>query len=272
MMGVQFSSLTELLLLVSLLPIPVLSSLFLALAYGNIVQLKEEKEAASYNKTKICLLSISFILAGVFLFVSLATMTSSNLVIKSSMQRHWNSTNSHSWEDECRENNRDNNRYNHNDYGYQRQDYELTTTTAPKAKPEKCYGKQLDHEVQDVFVFFSISQLCLTQVVLFLSLFVFLTGRRITKKSLFFPGILLFAAAISTIIAFSSGIVHYNYSYGNDSPFLPFGWLTLHLLYGSYLQDHSLYHCFGFHNFLNSSAISPRTRQPCQKEFEGAKH
>ena len=112
-------------------------------------------------------------------------MTSSNLVIMSSMQRHWNSTHSHSWDEECR----NNNRYNYNDYGYQRRDYELTTSTTPKAKPEKCYGNQLDHEVQDVFVFFSMSQLCLTEVVLFLSLFVYLTRRRITKKSLFFPGI-----------------------------------------------------------------------------------
>merc|ERR1719341_2160014 len=47
-----------------------------------------------------------------------------------------------------------------------------------------------------------------------------------TKKSLFFPGIFLFAAAISTIIAFFSGVVHYNYSYGNDSPFLPFLFLN----------------------------------------------
>ena len=207
MMGVQFSSMAEILFLLSLLPIPLLSSLFLAVAYGNIVQVKEEKEAGSSSKTKICLLSISFILASVFLFVSLVTMTSTNLVIMSSVQMHWNTTRSHSWDEECRETNHDNNRYNYNDYDYQRRNYELTTITAPKIKPDKCYGKQLDREVQDVFVFFSISQLCLTEVVLFLSLFVFLTGKRITKKSLFLPGILLFATAISTIIAFFSGVV-----------------------------------------------------------------
>eukprot|EP00091_Calanus_sinicus_P007538 TRINITY_DN1861_c0_g1_i6.p1 TRINITY_DN1861_c0_g1~~TRINITY_DN1861_c0_g1_i6.p1 ORF type:complete len:276 (+),score=55.81 TRINITY_DN1861_c0_g1_i6:258-1085(+) len=195
----------------------------MALAYSNIVQVKEEKEATCFNKTKICLLSISIILAIVFSFTALAAMTSSNLVIMSSMQGHWNTTDNHRWDDECR----DNERYNYNDYGYRRGYYESTTTTAPESKPEKCYGKQLDGAIEEDFVFFSISQVCLTEVVLFLSLFVFLTGRRITKKSLFFPGILLFVAAISTTIAFFSGIVHYNISYGNildgnDSPFQPF--------------------------------------------------
>ena len=216
MMGVNFSDLTEFRVLVSLLPIPLLSSIFLALAYTNIIQVKEDKQAASFNKTKICLFSLSIILAIVFIFVALATMTTSNLVLMSTMQKHWNSTNSHHWGGDCR----DNNCYSYNDYGSQNRDYELTTTTAPKGKPDKCYGKQLDHGIQDLFVFFAISQLCLTEVFLFLSLFVIFTGRRITTKSLFFPGILLFIAAITTIIAFCSGIVHYEYSFESGLPFL----------------------------------------------------
>ena len=56
---------------------------------------------------------------------------------------------------------------------------------------------------------FSISQLCVTESLLMLCLFVMLTGRRISKMSLFIPGILLFVSAISTVIFFFTRVIHY---------------------------------------------------------------
>merc|ERR1712142_321395 len=82
-----------------------------------------------------------------------------------------------------------------------------TTTVAPVEKPEKCYGKTLDYDVLQIMSFFSISQEFVTESVMFLGLFVFLTGKRITKKSLFSHGILLLASTVSTFIAFFNVMV-----------------------------------------------------------------
>merc|ERR1712142_308220 len=110
-------------------------------------------------------------------------------------QEHWNSTRNHEYDEECRD----------KEYSDRYNDYYHTTTTitvAPVEKPEKCYGKTLDYEVLQMMSIFSICQEFVTESVMFLGLFVFLTGKRITKKSLFFHGILLFASTVSTCIAF----------------------------------------------------------------------
>ena len=60
---------------------------------------------------------------------------------------------------------------------------------------------------------------------LFLSLFIIMTGRKITKKTLFIPGFFLFAAAISTVIAFFTGIFQYDLQ-TNGFPFLIYSSVT----------------------------------------------
>eukprot|EP00092_Neocalanus_flemingeri_P012464 GFUD01013437.1.p1 GENE.GFUD01013437.1~~GFUD01013437.1.p1 ORF type:complete len:652 (-),score=110.42 GFUD01013437.1:189-2111(-) len=203
LLGTKLSNLSFILKLVSMMPIPLLAALFVALAYSNIIQSMEEKKDDKSSKVKIGLLSISIILSIVYFFLSLASMTTSNLVIMSTVQGHWNTTKEHTWDDECR----DNNQVHYDDYGYR---YDTTTTSAPESKPDKCYGKALDWLVQDNFTFFSICQLMMTESFLLLSAFVCMNGRSITKKTLFLPGLLLFAAAISSIISFFSGIVQYD--------------------------------------------------------------
>jgi len=207
LMGLNLSRLSQLLTLVSLMPIPLLAAVFMALAYSSILQVEEVKDGESPSRSKTCYISISIILAIVFLFLSLATMTSSNLTIMSSMQGHWNTTRDHGWDEECRNKERNNNDgyyWNHHYYSTI-----TTTTAAPEDKPEKCYGKQLHPNVQDELTFFTFSQLFVTESFLFLCLLVFLIGRRISKKSLFIPGLFLFASAISTFIAFFSAVIHY---------------------------------------------------------------
>eukprot|EP00092_Neocalanus_flemingeri_P082233 GFUD01102899.1.p1 GENE.GFUD01102899.1~~GFUD01102899.1.p1 ORF type:complete len:104 (+),score=17.22 GFUD01102899.1:230-541(+) len=63
------------------------------------------------------------------------------------------------------------------------------------------------------------SQILLTESILLLCIFITMTGRRIPKKNLFFPGSLLFLTAISTITAFFGGIVQYDLK-TNGIPFL----------------------------------------------------
>eukprot|EP00092_Neocalanus_flemingeri_P012466 GFUD01013439.1.p1 GENE.GFUD01013439.1~~GFUD01013439.1.p1 ORF type:complete len:664 (-),score=99.68 GFUD01013439.1:189-2114(-) len=203
LLGTKLSNLSFILKLVSMMPIPLLAALFVALAYSNIIQSMEEKKDDKSSKVKIGLLSISIILSIVYFFLSLASMTTSNLVIMSTVQGHWNTTQEHTWDDECR----DNNQVHYDDYGYR---YDTTTSSAPESKPDKCYGKALDWLVQDTFTFFSICQLMMTESFLLLSAFVCMNGRSITKKTLFLPGLLLFAAAISSIISFFRGIVQYD--------------------------------------------------------------
>merc|ERR1719213_648034 len=53
---------------------------------------------------------------------------------------------------------------------------------------------------------FSISQLAVSGTNTFFSLFVILSGTRITKKSLFIPGILMFASAAQICIASFNGL------------------------------------------------------------------
>eukprot|EP00092_Neocalanus_flemingeri_P031166 GFUD01033857.1.p1 GENE.GFUD01033857.1~~GFUD01033857.1.p1 ORF type:complete len:666 (-),score=97.00 GFUD01033857.1:582-2513(-) len=205
LLGTKLSNLSFILKLVSMMPIPLLAALFVAFAYSNIIQSMEEKKDDKSSKVKTGLLSISIILSILFFFLSLATMTTSNLVIMSTVQGHWNTTKEHTWDVECR----DNNHFRYDDYGYGYR-YDTTTTSTPESKPDKCYGKALDWLVQDNFTLFSICHLLMTESFLLLSVFVSMNGRRITKKTLFLPGLLLFAAATSSIISFFSGIVQYD--------------------------------------------------------------
>ena len=208
LMGVKLPMLSQLLTLVSLMPISLLSAVFFALAYSNLVQVTEDKEDASMSRSKMCRLSISIILAIIFLFVSSATMTSSNLIIMSIMQGQWHTIHDHKWDKECRNEKQNYYKNNYDDYNQ----YDTTTpryTYEYQDIPEKCYGKTLEFHVQWDLTQFSISQLFLTESLFLLCLFVILTGRRISKKSLFIPGVLLFASAISTVIFFFTRGLHY---------------------------------------------------------------
>jgi len=205
--------------LASLLPVPPLAVIFLALAYANIMNLKQEKEKENSSNLRICLSSVSIFLPIFLVFLSLTTMTMSNLTITSRMQENWNSTRDHSYERECREEEQ-----YYDNYGYYRTT--TTTTVAPTGKPEKCYGKTLDQQVQDMMTFFSISQLTVSETILFLSLLVILTGRRLTKKLLFIPGTLLFASATSTCISYFTGLDLDFDGYGNNNLFIIMNCLT----------------------------------------------
>merc|ERR1719153_1565696 len=191
--------LPKILTLASLLPVPVLAIIFLALAYTNILQLKEEDSTANLSKSKKYLVPVCIFLSFVICFLSLSTMTVSNLTITSAMQNNWNSTQDHSYDKECREKEEYYNNYNY---------YRTTTTTtfAPTEKPVKCYGKTLDYRVRERMTFFSISQMTVSESLFFFSLIVILSGRRLTKISLFIPGLFLLASAISTCIAIFTGL------------------------------------------------------------------
>merc|ERR1711942_295482 len=211
--------LPRVLTLASLLPVPPLAVIFLALAYANIMNLKQEKEKENSSNLRICLSSVSIFLPIFLVFLSLTTMTMSNLTITSRMQENWNSTQDHSYDRECREEEQ-----YYDNYGYYRTT--TTTTVAPTEKPEKCYGKTLDQQVQDRMTFFSISQLTISETLLFLSLLVILTGRRLTKEFLFIPGALLFASATSTCISYFTGLDLDFDGYGNNNLFIIMNCLT----------------------------------------------
>eukprot|EP00092_Neocalanus_flemingeri_P014909 GFUD01016101.1.p1 GENE.GFUD01016101.1~~GFUD01016101.1.p1 ORF type:complete len:626 (+),score=115.94 GFUD01016101.1:77-1954(+) len=170
LLGTKMSTLSFLLKLVSLMPVPLLAALFMSLAYSNMIQMMEENEDKRSSKLKASLLSISIILAIVFFFLSLASMVTSTMI--DTLQGHWG--------DKC----------NENEY------------------PD-CHG-ELDYQVQNDFTMFSISQVLLTESILLLSVFITMTGRRITEQSLFFPGLLLFAAASTTITAYFCNINNYD--------------------------------------------------------------
>eukprot|EP00092_Neocalanus_flemingeri_P031164 GFUD01033855.1.p1 GENE.GFUD01033855.1~~GFUD01033855.1.p1 ORF type:complete len:634 (-),score=107.87 GFUD01033855.1:202-2103(-) len=171
LLGTKMSTLSFILKLVSLMPIPLLAALFMSLAYSNMIQMMEENEDKRSGKLKAGVLSISIILAIVFFFLSLTSMVTTNLSMIATLQGYWG--------DAC----------NENEY------------------PD-CHG-ELDYQVQNDFTLFSISQVLLTESFLLLSVFITMTGRRITKQSLFFPGLLLFAAASSTITAYFCNINNY---------------------------------------------------------------
>merc|ERR1711915_811816 len=110
-------------------------------------------------------------------------------------QSKWNSTRDYDYDCECTDN-----CYKYRDYSAY-----VERTSSPKSKPEKCFLKSLDSHVEKEVVFFSVSQMCVTEAVLFLTLFFFLIGKRITRKTLFLPGLFLFAAGISNFIAYCLG-------------------------------------------------------------------
>merc|ERR1711936_1044011 len=98
------------------------------------------------------------------------------------------------------------------DYGYNnyyRHENTLTNNST-KSKPDKCFTKALNGRVQDDFTFFSISQIMLTESMLFLFIFIITTGKKISMKSLCLPGFLLFDAASVTIISFFFAIFKYD--------------------------------------------------------------
>merc|ERR1719153_685013 len=199
LMGVNVSLLHKILTLITLLPVPLLSSIFLALAYSNILQLQEEKEAEKSNNSETdCCLTFSMFLSVAFIFLSISTMININLAINNYMKDDWSTTIDHTYDIDC---------YDVYHTGY----YE---------KPRKCHGKVLAISLQEKCTFFSISQMSVTESMIFYFLLLVLTGRRITRKALFLPGILLFVSAGTTFKTFITGFDQ-NYShYKNNNLFL----------------------------------------------------
>eukprot|EP00092_Neocalanus_flemingeri_P064113 GFUD01077700.1.p1 GENE.GFUD01077700.1~~GFUD01077700.1.p1 ORF type:complete len:507 (-),score=80.92 GFUD01077700.1:74-1507(-) len=237
LMGPNLSNFSFILKLVSLVPSPLLAAICMALAYSYMIQMVEEDEDDRKSNTGnlsvpsiliitppgslMPMLSLSSVspVSGklslnqssayshltviVFLFLSMATMTSSNLVMMSTLQEHWNITHGQGWHQDCRGNR-----------------ITIITIATPISRPDNCYYDiQLSYEVQNDFTFFSISQLLLTESILVLCIFITMAGKRTPKKILFYPGLFLFLAAIATITAFFSGIVQYDLK-TNRVPFL----------------------------------------------------
>ena len=203
LMGVKFSLLHKILTLITLFPVPLLSSLFLALSYSNILQLKEEKEEEKSSNSESCCLTFSMFLSISFIFLSMATMTTTNLAIKNGIQENWNTTRDHRSDLECR---------GWVSYGdYYTEYYE---------RPQKCFGKVLEFSVQERMTVFSISQMSATETMIFFFLLLVLTGRRITRKSLFLPGIFLFVSAGTTFKAFVTNFDQHYSHYKNNNLFL----------------------------------------------------
>jgi len=207
LMGVNFSLLHKILTLITLLPVPLLSSIFLALAYSNILQLQEEKEAEKMSNSESCCLTFSMFLSVAFIFLSISTMININLAINNYMKDDWSTTIDHKYDMECK-----GLVYVQDSYGeYYPEYYE---------KPAKCHGKVLEISLQERCTFFSISQMSVTESMIFYFLLLVLTGRRITRKALFLPGILLFVSAGTTFKTFITGFDQ-NYShYKNNNLFL----------------------------------------------------
>jgi len=199
MMGVKAPLLFKLLTLVTLLPVPLLAAVFMALAYSTMIQVLEQKDFVSSNDLKTCYLSFSILLSIFFIFFSLATMTFSIHVVTADMQKeHWNSTRNYINDKECSDNGyRD---HYSGDYNYNHRTTKTTTDIVDK--PEKCYGKSLEYDDLQIMSFFSISQEFVTESVIFLGIFVILSGKKITKNSLIIPGIMLFVSPIFMSVAF----------------------------------------------------------------------
>merc|ERR1712142_1416729 len=119
----------KLLTLVTLLPVPLLATIFMALAYSTLVQVWVQKENESSSSSKTCYLTFFTILSVVFIFFSLFTMTFSIQVVTTNTQEHWNSTRNHEYDEECRDKEYRRDRY----YDYYRPT--PTTTVAPVEKP-----------------------------------------------------------------------------------------------------------------------------------------
>merc|ERR1711915_97842 len=194
-MSGKMTLLFKILTLVSLSPVPLLSATFMALSYNNLVQMTEEKGAEPWSKKKISLLGITGTLLIIYAGLSMTAMVNSSITVMEKTQSKWNSTRNYEYDYDC-----DENYNNYRDYS----EY-IERSSSPKSKPEKCFLKSLSYHVKDEVVFFSVSQMCVTEAVLFLTLFFFLIGKRITRKTLFLPGLFLFAAGISNIIAYCFG-------------------------------------------------------------------
>ena len=74
-------------------------------------------------------------------------------------------------------------------------DYEMPT----RILEEKCFGQEIDFQVQAKAFAFSLSHLSHIESLLFFSFFILLTGKKIIKGSLFLPGLLLFGSSILTV-------------------------------------------------------------------------
>merc|ERR1712215_103217 len=155
----------------------------------------EEKGTEPWNKKQISLLGISGALLIIYAGLSMTAMVNSSITVMEKTQSKWNSTRNYEYDYDC-----DENYNNYRDYS----EY-IERSSSPKSKPEKCFLRSLSYNVKDEVVFFSVSQMCVTEAVLFLTLFFFLVGKRITRKTLLLPGLFLFAAGISNIISYCLG-------------------------------------------------------------------
>merc|ERR1711936_1323121 len=114
LLGSNMSSLSYIIKFVTMMPVPLLAATFIALAYSNFTQIQEETQENSSSKHKTCVIPMLIILALGLIVLSLVVMVSSNIIIMSTVQGHWNSTRDHSWDKECRDDDMD---YDM-DYGY----------------------------------------------------------------------------------------------------------------------------------------------------------
>merc|ERR1719308_370232 len=157
-MMAKFSLLPKVLHLTTLLPVPILAAVFLALAYTNIVQLKKQIESENSSNSKGSLLSVPIYLSVFVIFLSLTTMIISNLTITSAMQVHWNVNVGSS----CT-NNDDISSYTPDYTPLDRECFDFHgKPTNITEKPEKCYGKIIDCQVMERMKLFSISQLAVS--------------------------------------------------------------------------------------------------------------
>jgi len=194
-MSAKMTIMFKILTLVSLSPVPLLSAIFMALSYNNLVQMTKEKGTEPWNKKKASLLGISGTLLIIFAGLSMTSTVNSSITVMEKTQANWNTTNNYNYDYECNDN-----YINYRDYSEYGE-----RSSSPKSKPEKCFLKSLDYHIMEEVVFFSVSQMCVTESVLFFTLFFFLIGKRITRKTLFLPGLFLFAAGISNIITYCLG-------------------------------------------------------------------
>jgi len=205
MLGTNLSTLSYILKCVTMMPVPLLAATFIALAYSNFTQIQQKTEEIISSKFKTHFITMFLILSIVLIVLSLIAMISSNIVIMSTVQGFWNSTKDHSNDKECQ--NDDMNDYGYNDY-YRQEN--IIKNNSSESKPDKCFTKILDRGVQDDFTFFSISQIMLTECLLFLSIFIITTGKKISMKYLCLPGFLLFYASSATVISYFFAIFNYD--------------------------------------------------------------
>lgn len=196
--------------------VPILGSLFLAISYSSITQIFGHQTYVKSSSPKTWLTYTVTLLAILLIFLSAATMFSTNWTTMMVVQEKWNSTDLQRMSRDCVDEQsnyygyRNSDGYKNNqrmadEYNY---DYELpttttttstTTSTTQRILPEKCFGKELAFQVQYWASLFSISHLSHIESLLFFSFFILLTGKKVIRGSLFLPGLLLFGTSILTV-------------------------------------------------------------------------